>query len=188
MIGFWLQAMKVPKRAITVLNQLGVSVSYDSIRVAVKAVSLAALKRMRNVVKSGKLFGICWDNLALPNNKKETTEMNRGSLDHCTTSYMYELVVPPPQDASSPTDVQAYEEIMAALAENSRRKRIGIPRELHQQKKMVPYRACGARPCLERPISTERHSTKTGRIYWLHAPHSACVRKHTPRTGVGTQR
>jgi hypothetical protein len=59
---------------------------------------------------------------------------------------------------------------------------------LHQQKKMVPYRACGARPCLERPISTERHSTKTAPIYWLHAPHSACVRKHTPRTGVGTQR
>jgi hypothetical protein len=129
MIGFWLQAMKVPKRAITVLNQLGVSVSYDSIRVAVRAVSHAALKRMRNVVKSGKFFGICWDNLALPNNKKETTEMNRGSLDHCTTSYMYELLVPPPQDAE-PQNVEAYEDIMAALAENSRRKRIGIPREL----------------------------------------------------------
>jgi hypothetical protein len=85
---------------------------------------------MRNVVKSGKFFGVCWDNLALPNNKKETTEMNRGSLDHCTTSYMYELVVPPPQDAASPTDVQAYEDIMAALEENTRRKRIGIPREL----------------------------------------------------------
>jgi hypothetical protein len=130
MIGFWMQAMKVPKRAITVLNQLGVSVSYDSIRVAVRAVSHAALKRMRNVVKSGKFFGVCWDNLALPNNKKETTEMNRGSLDHCTTSYMYELVVPPPHDASSPADVQAYEHIMAALEDNTRRKRIGIPREL----------------------------------------------------------
>jgi hypothetical protein len=65
----------------------------------------------------------------------------------------------------------------------------GTPSDkLHQQKEMVPYRACGARPCLERPISTERHSTKTAPIYWLHAPHSACVRKHTPRTGVGTQR
>jgi hypothetical protein len=105
MIGFWLQAMKVPKRAITVLNQLGVSVSYDSIRVAVRAVIHTAQKRMRNVVKGGNFFGICWDNLALPSNKKETTEMNRGSLDHCPTSYMYELVVPPPQGASSPTDI-----------------------------------------------------------------------------------
>jgi hypothetical protein len=131
MIGFWLQAMKVPKRAITVLNQLGISISYDSIRAAVRAVSIAAQKRMRCEVKAGKLFGICWDNLALPNNKKETTEMNRGSLDHCTTSYMYEMAVPPPpHNASSPTDVQAYEDIMAALEENSRRKRIGIPREL----------------------------------------------------------
>jgi hypothetical protein len=130
MIGFWLQAMKVPKRAITVLNQLGVSVSYDSIRIAVRAVSHAALKRMRNVVKSGKFFGICWDNLALPNNKKETTEMNRGSLDHCTTSYMYEMVVPPPLDAACPADVQAYDDIIAALEENARRKRVGIPREL----------------------------------------------------------
>jgi hypothetical protein len=132
MIGFWLQAMKVPKRAITVLNQLGISISYDSVRAAVRAVSTAAQMRMRSVVKSGKFFGICWDNLALPNNKKETTEMNRGSLDHCTTSYMYELAVPPPQDASSssPTGIQAYEDIMAALEENTRRKRIGIPREL----------------------------------------------------------
>jgi hypothetical protein len=131
MIGFWLQAMKVPKRAITVLNQLGISISYDSVRAAVKAVSLAAQKRMRSVVKAGKFFGVCWDNLALPNNKKETTEMNRGSLDHCTTSYMYELVVPePPQDVHSSTDVEAYNDIIAALEDNSRRKRIGIPREL----------------------------------------------------------
>jgi hypothetical protein len=130
MIGFWLQAVKVPKRAISVLNQMGISVSYDSIRVAVKAVSQAAQDRMRNIVKSGVLFGLCWDNVALPNNKKETTEMNRGSLDHCTTSYMYELFVPPPQDTASPTDVQAYDNIMAAQEENSRRKRIGIPREL----------------------------------------------------------
>jgi hypothetical protein len=43
---------------------------------------------------------------------------------------MYELVVPPPQDASSPTDVQGYDDIMAALEENTQRKRIGIPREL----------------------------------------------------------
>jgi hypothetical protein len=130
MIGFWLQAMKVPKRAITVLNQLGVSVSYDSIRVSVRAVSHTAQKRMRNVVKAGRFFGICSDSLALPNNKKETTEMNRGSLDHCTTSYVYELVVPPPQDASSPTDVQVDDDIMAALEENTQRKRIGIPGDL----------------------------------------------------------
>jgi hypothetical protein len=130
MIGFWLQAVKVPKRAIAVLNQMGISVSYDSIRVAVKAVSQAAQDRMRNIVKSGAFFGLCWDNMALPNNKKETTEMNRGSLDHCTTSYMYELFVPPPLDTASATDVQAYDNIMAAQEENSRRKRIGIPREL----------------------------------------------------------
>jgi hypothetical protein len=77
MIGFWLQALKVPKRAINVPNQLGFSVSYDSIRVAVRAVSHTAQKRMRNVVKAGKRFGICWDNLALPNNKKDESWKSR---------------------------------------------------------------------------------------------------------------
>jgi hypothetical protein len=133
MIGFWLQATKVPERAISVLNQLGISVSYDSIRVAVKSVSLAEQKRIRSIVGSGVLFGLCWDNLALPNNKKETTEMNRGSLDdhdHCTTSYAYELFIPPSGDFAREVDLKAYEDIRAAQEENARHRRIGIPRFL----------------------------------------------------------
>jgi hypothetical protein len=130
MLGFWLQATKVPKRAISVLNQLGVSVSYDSIRIAVKSVSIAEQARMQAIVRSGTFFGLCWDNLALPNNKKETTEMNRGSLDHCTTSYVYELFIPQPGEGCSDVDVQAYQAICTALEENRQRRRIGIPRSL----------------------------------------------------------
>jgi hypothetical protein len=127
MLGFWLQATKVPKRAISVLNQLGITVSYDSIRVAVKSVSQAAQKSVRSIVKSGAFWGLCWDNLALPNNKKETTEMHRGSLDHCTTSYLYKLFIPAPEHYA---DVEAYQDICAALEENTRLRRIGIPRSL----------------------------------------------------------
>jgi hypothetical protein len=130
MIGFWLQATKVPKRAISVLNQLGICVSYDSIRVAVKSVSQAAQLRLRSVVRSGAFFGLCWDNLALANNKKETTEMNRGSLDHCTTAYAYELFIPPPGEFARDVDIQAYQDIRAAQEQNVLRRRIGIPRSL----------------------------------------------------------
>jgi hypothetical protein len=60
------------------------------------------------------------------------------------------------------------------------RKSVGGP----QQKKMVPYRACGACPSLECPLRTERSSTKHGPISWRHAPHPACVCNDTLRTSV----
>jgi hypothetical protein len=66
----------------------------------------------------------------LPNNKKEITEMNRSSLDHCTTSFAYELFIPPPGDFAPEVDIKAYEDIRAAQEENALHRRIGIPRSL----------------------------------------------------------
>ncbi|KAA8913734.1 hypothetical protein FN846DRAFT_985574 [Sphaerosporella brunnea] len=53
--------------------------------------------------------------------------MHRGSLDHCTTAYMYELFVPAPQQQE---DIEAYLAILAAQEEKTRLRKIGIPRSL----------------------------------------------------------
>jgi len=70
-LGYFMQASRVPKRVVAVMNQLGVSVSYDSVIAAVKANGQMELERVRGMVRHGVPFGICWDNLVLDSHKKE---------------------------------------------------------------------------------------------------------------------
>jgi hypothetical protein len=44
----------------------------------------------------------------------------------------------------------------------------------HQEKKIVPYRAYGAHPCLEHPVRTKRDSTKSAPISRQQGPQAVC--------------
>jgi hypothetical protein len=44
----------------------------------------------------------------------------------------------------------------------------------HPEKKIVPYRAYGARPCLEHPVRTKRDSTKSAPISRQQGPQAVC--------------
>ena len=128
-LGYFMQASRVPKRVVAVMNQLGVSVSYDSVVSAVKANGQMELQRVREMVKEGVPFGICWDNLVLDSHKKEETEMNRSSQGHCTTSFVHILHLPKPLDQHS-SDMLAYENIRATVEFNKHEALVGLPRQL----------------------------------------------------------
>jgi hypothetical protein len=130
-LGYFMQASRVPKRVVAVMNQLGVSVSYDSVIAAVKANGQMELERVRKMVRHGIPFGICWDNLVLDSHKKEETEMNRSTQDHCTTSFVHILHLPKPLDNDKDSsDMLAYENIKATVEFNKREALVGLPRQL----------------------------------------------------------
>jgi hypothetical protein len=128
-LGYFIQGSTLPKRVVAVMNKLGVSVSYNSVITAVKANGQAELERVRKMVKQGVPFGICWHNLVLDGHKKEETEMNRSTQDHCTTSFVHIMHFPKPLNDHS-SDMLAYENIRAMVEFNKREGLVGLPRQL----------------------------------------------------------
>jgi hypothetical protein len=65
MMGLYLYASKVPKRVIQVLNHIGTSVSYDSVRNYVTTAAASARKRLRKVSSLGTAHINVFDNLTI---------------------------------------------------------------------------------------------------------------------------
>jgi hypothetical protein len=87
--------------------------------------SKTELERVREIVKQGVPFGICWDNLVLDSHKKEETEMNRSTQNHCTTSFIHIMHLPKPLDEHS-SNMLAYENIRATVEFNKCESLVGV--------------------------------------------------------------
>ncbi|KAI5796530.1 hypothetical protein EDC01DRAFT_629332 [Geopyxis carbonaria] len=125
-LGYFFQASQTPRPVISVLNQIGLSVSYLSLCNGLKSIGLADRDTARHKVKAGNFFAICYDNLALKLNKAEETLINRAQFLQYTSAFVFFIHCPRPTMASGWLD--AYHHIKHVQARNSGK--IGIPRSL----------------------------------------------------------
>lgn len=63
--GYYLYASRTPKRVIEVLSQLGLSVSYASITIGVRAVTKEAQVSLAELLRTLQVFTLCLDNVNL---------------------------------------------------------------------------------------------------------------------------
>ena len=87
-ITYTLYSFKVPKRVITILNHLGVCVSYPSLLVALRNNAKVILSNLRNICTHGEAILISFDNLNRANNVRDQRVFNEGSFTTSTAGYV----------------------------------------------------------------------------------------------------
>ncbi|RPA72864.1 hypothetical protein BJ508DRAFT_334649 [Ascobolus immersus RN42] len=86
-IGYFLMAARVPKRAIAVLSRLGICVSYESNTRMAKRLSTELRTDYRHRVKLGLCIWV-WDNLNQMYGRKKTMISHQRHMSHETQTYL----------------------------------------------------------------------------------------------------
>ncbi|KAG0347979.1 hypothetical protein BGZ54_004746, partial [Gamsiella multidivaricata] len=85
MIGLFLYSTGCPKRVVTVLSQAGLSVSYQTICNALRALTKAALAKVQSMVLEQPWF-LVYDNINIPNRKYDQRGNNIDTFENGTTA------------------------------------------------------------------------------------------------------
>jgi len=91
-IGLYLYGSKVPKRVISILSDLGVSVCHKTILNKVKDAADEAKAALRKVAPSGNAFQFAFDNVNFLRSVRENRILNQSSMASLTAGL---LVIPP---------------------------------------------------------------------------------------------
>ncbi|KAF8468223.1 hypothetical protein BDZ91DRAFT_848070 [Kalaharituber pfeilii] len=91
MMGCYLSASRVPKSAVGVLNQLGVSIAYPTIVKANLACASSSDRSFQIAVKSGMPFGVFWDNMTIYQRVGEQTVSNYNTFLNWTARGAWEV-------------------------------------------------------------------------------------------------
>lgn len=91
MLGLSMAALHVPKRAISLLGRLGVTISYSSINRILSKCAGDCLAEVVNRVACGNPFGVVYDNLVFTKRVSEETVLNRECLEKMTVNAIFFL-------------------------------------------------------------------------------------------------
>ncbi|KAF8460194.1 hypothetical protein BDZ91DRAFT_833164 [Kalaharituber pfeilii] len=94
MIGYYLAATNTSKNTISVLNYLGISISYSSIIKATSACAAASRIALRDAVAAGVAVGGFWDNMTMSQRVGEETTTNRHEFLNWTARGAWQLRPP----------------------------------------------------------------------------------------------
>ena len=92
MTGLYLYGSKAPKRIISMLSQLGVSISHATVLTHVKEAAKAAKSTLKKVAASGNAFQVSFNNVNFLRNVRDQRILNHNSMVSLTAGF---AVVPP---------------------------------------------------------------------------------------------
>ncbi|RPB29288.1 hypothetical protein L211DRAFT_844289 [Terfezia boudieri ATCC MYA-4762] len=95
-LGYYFQACGVPKKVISFLNRVGLSVAYTTICESMKAMGAANREIITRKVKNGSPIGLMWDNNIMFENKASQSVKNVKTLTQYTCTALWFLNVPKP--------------------------------------------------------------------------------------------
>ncbi|RPB18337.1 hypothetical protein L211DRAFT_854209 [Terfezia boudieri ATCC MYA-4762] len=95
-LDYYFQACGVPKKVISFLNHMGLSVAYTIICESMKAMGAANREVITRKVKNGSPIGLMWDNNAMFENKASQSVKNVKTLTQYTCAALWFLNVPKP--------------------------------------------------------------------------------------------
>ena len=90
-LGLFMAALHVPKRAISLLGRLGITISYTSINRILKDSAYDCLSEVVKRAVGGDPFGIVYDNLVFSKRVSGETVLNKESLEKMTVNAVYFL-------------------------------------------------------------------------------------------------
>lgn len=90
-LGLSMAALHVPKRAISLLGRLGITISYTSVNRILKECAEDCLSEVVKRVQQGDPFGVVYDNLVFSKKVSGETILNRDCLEKMTVSAMFFL-------------------------------------------------------------------------------------------------
>ena len=90
-LGLAMVALHVPKRAVSLLRRLGITVSYTSINRMLKDCAEDCMSKVVKRVGAGDPFGLVYDNLVFSKRVSGETVLNRECLEKMTVSAMFFL-------------------------------------------------------------------------------------------------
>ena len=91
-IGYYLAVTNTSKNTITVLNYMGISISYSSIIKATAACAKASMKALKDEVVAGAAIGAFWDNMTMLQRVGEETTTNRTEFLNWTARGAWKLL------------------------------------------------------------------------------------------------
>ena len=97
-LTYYLYASKVPKRVITILNRFGITVSYQSLQLALESIASSQLAALKEVCSKNLAIQVSIDNLTIPANVRDERLHNKSNFLNYTAGY----VVEPPQSRAMP--------------------------------------------------------------------------------------
>ena len=97
--------MKVPKWPISVINKLGLSISYPTITKAIQANGQACIEELKGRFRRRDKHGIMYDNVVQKDRVRKQSIINRSVLHKHTVVAVIMLKLPPiPEDAHCEAD------------------------------------------------------------------------------------
>lgn len=94
MLGLGLNALHVPKRAISLLGRLGITVSYGTIVNMLKEYGAACMAEVANRISAGEPFSVVYDNLVFMKRTSSESVLNKECLEKMTVNAIFFLKVP----------------------------------------------------------------------------------------------
>lgn len=95
MMGLGLTALHVPKRAISLLGRLGITVSYSTVTSMLKEYGTACMTEAVGRVSKGEPFGVVYDNLVFMKRTSAESVLNKECLEKMTVNAIFFLKMPP---------------------------------------------------------------------------------------------
>ena len=90
-LGLSMAALHVPKRAVSLLGRLGITISYTSINRILKKCAGDCLSEVVKRVACGNPFGVVYDNLVFSKRVSGETVLNRESMEKMTVNAIFFL-------------------------------------------------------------------------------------------------
>lgn len=117
-LGLGLTALHVPKRAMSLLGRLGITVSYSTVTSMLKEFGAACMVEAAQRVSMGEPFSVVYDNLVFMKRTSAESVLNKECLEKMTVNAIFFLNMPPREQSDRILRHELYDSL------------VGLPREI----------------------------------------------------------
>ena len=117
-MGLGLTALHVPKRAMSLLGRLGITVSYSTVTSMLKECGAACMTEAVGRISMGEPFSVVYDNLVFMKRTTAESVLNKECLEKMTVNAIFFLTMPPRERNGRMLSHELYDSL------------VGLPREI----------------------------------------------------------